>query len=198
MPRVTQEYRDQRRQQILSAARRCFIREGFHKTSMTDILTEAEVSAGALYGHFTSKNEIIAAVAEDVIGQLVDRLEPIAAQVPSPGIDQMIVQMINSLEEFAFGSEGIARLAPSVWAEALRDDELAAVTRSKYGEIHALFSGVIAEQKRAGATHGDVDEGEAARLLVSTLLGYLLQRLLVGHIDSADYAAGLRLATPPP
>lgn len=194
MPRVTQEYRDQRRQQILSAARRCFIREGFHKTSMTDILTEAEVSAGALYGHFTSKNEIIAAVAEDVIGQLADRLEPIATQVPSPSIDQMVVQMINSLEEFAFGSDGIARLAPSVWAEALRDDELAAVTRNKYDEIHALFSRLIAERKKTQATLGDIDESEAARLLVSTLMGYLLQRLLVGHIDPTDYAAGLRLA----
>lgn len=68
MPRVTQEYRDQRRQQILTAARRCFIREGFHKTSMTDILSEGDLSAGSLYGHFKSKHEMIMRADEEKLG----------------------------------------------------------------------------------------------------------------------------------
>ena len=40
-PENTLEYRDARRDQILTAARRCFLRDGFHATSMQDLFAEA-------------------------------------------------------------------------------------------------------------------------------------------------------------
>ncbi|HEY0718123.1 MAG TPA: helix-turn-helix domain-containing protein, partial [Streptosporangiaceae bacterium] len=52
MPKVTQQYRDARRDQILSAARRCFLRDGFHVTSMQDLFAESGLSSGAVYRYF--------------------------------------------------------------------------------------------------------------------------------------------------
>ena len=60
MPRVTQEHLDARRRQILDAARRRFIKNGFHATSMQDVLTEADLSAGAVYRYFASKSDLYA------------------------------------------------------------------------------------------------------------------------------------------
>jgi Bacterial regulatory proteins, tetR family len=40
VPKVSEEYRDARRSQILDAAKRCFLRDGFHETSMQDLFTE--------------------------------------------------------------------------------------------------------------------------------------------------------------
>ena len=67
MPRLTQRTRDARRRQILDAARRCFTRNGFQATSMQDIFTASGLSAGAVYSHFTGKDEIVTAIADDVI-----------------------------------------------------------------------------------------------------------------------------------
>ena len=53
-----------RRDEILSAAQRCFVRSGFHQTSMQEICTEAGMSAGNLYRYFPSKEAIIAGIAE--------------------------------------------------------------------------------------------------------------------------------------
>jgi AcrR family transcriptional regulator len=50
MPRVSQQYRDSRREQILAAARRCFLRDGFHETSMQDLFAESGLSAVAHTG----------------------------------------------------------------------------------------------------------------------------------------------------
>ena len=41
MPKVSQQHRDARREQIMAAARRCFLRDGFHATSMQDLFAEA-------------------------------------------------------------------------------------------------------------------------------------------------------------
>jgi AcrR family transcriptional regulator len=59
MPKVLPEYLELRRQQILDAAAACFSRRGFHQTTMHDICGEAELSPGAVYRYFSSKEEII-------------------------------------------------------------------------------------------------------------------------------------------
>ena len=46
MPKVTEEHLAQRRQQILDAAANCFARNGFHRTSIQDIIKESGVTAG--------------------------------------------------------------------------------------------------------------------------------------------------------
>ncbi len=50
---------DQRRVQILDAARACFASAGFHGASMHQICAEARMSPGALYRYFPSKDAII-------------------------------------------------------------------------------------------------------------------------------------------
>jgi AcrR family transcriptional regulator len=61
MPKVSTGYMQARREQILDAASNCFARKGFHLTSMKDICKEAELSPGAVYLHFSSKEDIIEA-----------------------------------------------------------------------------------------------------------------------------------------
>jgi TetR/AcrR family transcriptional repressor of uid operon len=64
MPRVTTAFKEDRRAEILEAARRCVARSGFHQASMQDICAEAGMSPGNLYRYFPSKEAIIAAIAE--------------------------------------------------------------------------------------------------------------------------------------
>src|SRR3990172_10364785 len=65
MPKVLPEYLELRRQQILDAAAACFARRGFHQATMQDICDEAQLSPGAVYRYFHSKEEIIEAMCEE-------------------------------------------------------------------------------------------------------------------------------------
>ena len=60
MPRLSETAQEERRARILDAAERCFVRAGFHRTTMQDICREAGVSPGALYIWFASKEALIA------------------------------------------------------------------------------------------------------------------------------------------
>jgi TetR/AcrR family transcriptional regulator, repressor for uid operon len=58
------ENREVQVQRVLEAAKKCFVRSGFRGASMHDICREAEMSPGALYRYFPSKEAIIEAIAE--------------------------------------------------------------------------------------------------------------------------------------
>lgn len=53
---------EQRRGQILTAARKCFINKGYFPTRMDDIAKMAGLSKGGLYFHFKSKHQVFEAL----------------------------------------------------------------------------------------------------------------------------------------
>lgn len=97
MPRVSQERLDARRRQILEAAARCFARNGFHATSMQDVLKEADLSAGAVYRYFSGKEELIAAIVGEVLDEVRDSFEEAALQSPPPPPDLLIGAVLRRI-----------------------------------------------------------------------------------------------------
>ena len=59
MPKVPAQYLEARKNEIVDAAMACFLRRGFHQTTMKDICREAQLSPGAVYRYFRSKEDII-------------------------------------------------------------------------------------------------------------------------------------------
>jgi len=57
-----------RRDDILNAARRCFLQRGFHAASMSQIAAEAKLSVGQIYREFSNKDAII----EEMIRRVID------------------------------------------------------------------------------------------------------------------------------
>src|SRR3712207_5102113 len=64
LPRTDLDAAAERRTRILDAAERCFVRAGFHRTTMQDVAAEAGMSPGNLYRYFKSKDMIVAGLAE--------------------------------------------------------------------------------------------------------------------------------------
>jgi AcrR family transcriptional regulator len=54
------------REALVAAARAVFERDGFLEARITDITAQAGVAAGSFYTYFTSKEDVFAAVMEDV------------------------------------------------------------------------------------------------------------------------------------
>ena len=79
MPKLNAATQAARRAHILDAAELCFARAGFHRTSMQDICRQAEVSAGALYVYFASKEALIAGIAERDRNKLAQEFAALAA-----------------------------------------------------------------------------------------------------------------------
>ena len=78
MPKLKPDTQRARREHILDAAERCFARAGFHRCTMHDICKEAGISPGALYVYFSSKEELIAGIAERDRSRLAGELAEIS------------------------------------------------------------------------------------------------------------------------
>ena len=169
MPKVSQEYRAERRAHILAAARRCFVHDGFHGTSMQDLVDEAGVSSGAVYRYFPSKDAVIEAIAAENLEQVVavirqsveDGLAPEAA--------------IGAVLEFVttrHAEDGFAAIALLVWSEALRNPTLAGLLRTAISTAGQLLSSRPVRRRSRGPAVND--------LLLCVLPGYLMQLALGG------------------
>ncbi|BBY05102.1 TetR/AcrR family transcriptional regulator [Mycobacterium noviomagense] len=168
MPKVSPEYRAERRAHILAAARRCFVRDGFHGTSMQDLVDEAGVSSGAVYRYFSSKEAVIEAIAAENLDEVVGVIEK---SVEEGLTAEATIAAVLEFVTARHSEDGFAAIALLVWSEAMRNPTLAQRLRDSIGAATRL----LRSSKRPGH-----DEAVATDLLLCVLPGYLMQLALRG------------------
>jgi AcrR family transcriptional regulator len=193
MPKVTDEHRAARRHQVLAAALRCVSREGFHKTTMAHVIAESGMSAGAVYGYFKGKNEIIRAIADFAIGGLAVSLQELAeGDEPVTPADALAV-VLNHVEGLAESPDcDLTRFAVQAWAEACRDEQVREIARQRLLKVRGGWEAVLVRAQRDGSLHPDADPTQVAQAMIGMMPGFVLQRLIVGDVTAASYLAGFR------
>lgn len=63
-PKISPSLFEEKRDVILESAYQCFSQKGYYKTSIDDIANFAEISKGAIYTYFSSKEEIFLSIME--------------------------------------------------------------------------------------------------------------------------------------
>ena len=191
MPRVSQQYRDARRREILEAAGRCFAEKGFHSTSMQDFFAASGLTAGLVYRYFSSKDELIATLAAEALEQLHAGVEEAIMAEQPPGAEEVLARLLQTLDELD-SREGMARVAVQVWGEALVNPTVAAITTAGIARLQEALARLVRTAQEAGQLDREVDPAYAARALYSLLPGFLLQRALDPAIDRAGYEQAAR------
>lgn len=177
MPKVTQQHRDARREQILAAARRCFLRDGFHATSMQDLFAEAGLSSGAVYSYFASKDDVIVAIAEENMRGVTEMIRNVATQHPGRPVGAVLADVMDMVHA-RDTQDGLGKLTVIVWSEALRNPSLAARFTDMVTQIRASLAEVIEQSSQNPPAGVPVDI--LAATLVCLVPGYLLQLAILG------------------
>lgn len=191
MPRVSDQHLAARRQQILDAARACFLRDGFHNTSMQDVIAEARLSVGAVYRYFGSKHDLIESIAESAIGGAEGIFDEIAAHEPPLSLPEALERTLSYVDAQA-EEGGVLRIAMQVWAESLRDPMLAAMVAEKYGGFRDRYVELARRARDAGELPADADPEAVGAALFALIPGYFMQRILTGRPDRRTFLRGVR------
>ncbi len=194
MPRVPESHLAARRDQILDAATARFAANGFQATGMADVIAASGLSAGAVYRYFRSKDELIAAIVERVVGEAAGRFEVLLRDDAAPDPAVAVATAVRMVADVAGrGPVDLTRVAVQAWGEALRNPEVHAVVDRAYRMIRGYFVEVARRGQAAGRFPADADPLHLGATMFSSVVGFLMQRLLLGDVDPDAYGEALRL-----
>lgn len=103
--RIVKEAQE-RKNEILDVAGRLFAAKGFDHTSTNDILEEIGIARGTLYYHFKSKEDILDAMIDRMIGRMLVQAKDLAGQKEIPVL-QRLTMMIQVLQRNDSGKDEI-------------------------------------------------------------------------------------------
>jgi AcrR family transcriptional regulator len=204
MPKLSDTTRARRRQHILTSAWRCFSREGFHATSMDDVIVATGMSSSAVYRYFRSKEQIIRASAEEGVANVRQIFVALLDCDPSPDPAETLTFLVAELHRRTDNPDyDMTRIALQTWAEALRDPVLHHRVRQLY--VDALEH--AAELAQRWCDNGYLPAGADTKAVAATLFSIMQGLVMMHHVVDDVPAHALRTGvallgaatrTPPP
>jgi AcrR family transcriptional regulator len=191
MPKVPEAHNAARRQQIIDAAYRCFAHKGLHQATMRDIYAEANLSPGAVYHYFDSKDAIIQASFEFDYQRSLGLFD--AARVSDDPI-----QALHELFDFFFkGLEGAAALGAGrvnvqSWGEALVNPPLLSAIRRVIDDYLDALTQIIQSAQESGQIDESLEPRSVGRVVLSLYYGLELQKALDIDVEVDTYAAAIK------
>jgi AcrR family transcriptional regulator len=184
MPKVLPEYLETRRREILDAAAACFARHGFHQSSMQDICGEADLSPGAVYRYFRSKEEIIEAMCER---NTVEDAETIRAAIATESTQDAFNELTRIFLLGVQDHESCA-LSLQLLAEAPRNPTILASVRKGRVAVRDALTGFIRKGQARGEFNPSLDAEAVAHVMCSLYMGLILQLQAEPDLDLMAYA----------
>ncbi|MDN4598640.1 TetR/AcrR family transcriptional regulator [Leifsonia virtsii] len=191
MPKVTEEHRQARRRQIAQAALRCFARSGFQQTSMADIIAESGLSAGAIYGHYKSKEELVELAVSIVLDDRFVEVADAGSRDPLPTPGEMVRLLLHGIES-QIPDLG---LLVQVWGQMPINPRLGEIAERVGARIRRLLTDylVVWFERRGGFPPAEAAARAAqdATLYMGIVQGYVTQKTIFADFDPETYLAAV-------
>ncbi len=130
--------KQERRRQILAAAKAVFAEAGYHGASINAIIERAQIARGTFYLYFESKAAVFDSILDQAMADLRARIRRIEVEDPAapPPQVQLREQVVATLE-YVVGDRALATLLLS--AGHTPDSEASERLDQFFGEIHDLL-----------------------------------------------------------
>ncbi|HVM95812.1 MAG TPA: TetR/AcrR family transcriptional regulator [Candidatus Acidoferrales bacterium] len=186
MPKVSQAHLDARRGQILEGAVACFARQGFHRTTMQDIVSECGLSPGAIYNYFEGKEQIIEAIADARHGKEEAFIAAAKEQATvGDALRQIRDGFFRDLDDPH--ERRRRRVSIQLWAEAQRNPRIKKLVRRGIDQPRELLAALIRDGQQRKEVAADLDPEATARLMIAVFHGFVLQLDWDGHAQVEPY-----------
>lgn len=162
---------DVRKDEILHAAARVVLRQGFARTRVADVAGELGVSTALVFYHFDTKERLLAEAFEIAAQRDLDRLERVVSR-PSPPSHRL--RAVLRLHQAGGTADNWPRDVDA-WAEGLFTEEIREACRKQEIRWRAGLERVVVEGVESGEFHCDDPRDAALRIAV------MLDGLAIAH-----------------
>jgi AcrR family transcriptional regulator len=149
---------------IVAAARRHFLQHGFRGVTMDDLAAETGMSKKTLYVHFRSKQDLLAAVIENKIGELEAQMDGLRGEAPADFADTLH-RLLACMQAHA------TEISPTFIRDLLRETpEFAGMVKARRKKlIGRTFGRILQQGQAAQSVRNDIPVDLLVGILLSTV-----------------------------
>lgn len=192
----------ERRDEILAAARALFADRGIARTSISDIAEHVGITRGLIYHYFTAKDELVDAVLEQYIAEVVRDIRRWDAEREVGNIDKALVDGIALFRRHLSRDGAVPRIEDAGLYHRFTDravramvDCLQVTTVEAYAVRHTIRIEHVRETFYV-LVHGLIALVRNTPAIADTTLAAIVRQTL--HLDPSDPAVPAQRTTPPP
>jgi AcrR family transcriptional regulator len=176
MPKISDEKKQARHRQILSAAARRFGRQGFQQTTIHDICAEAKLSPGAVYTYFASKEAIVEAMAQLGEDRAASRMVAVKLEADPVARLKAYLRELDRRDAAVVNQYDLR-----IWAEAIGNS---AVRKPYLRTRAAVLDGLISVVAEPAAARG-IDPQAMAEMVLAFVQGCEVRKAIEPAADVA-------------
>jgi len=182
---VAPSRKDLKRQAIVSVARDAFLRDGYGGTAMSSIAAAVGGSKTTLWSYFPSKQDLFAAVVDDMVERYGEALR---VPLPPEGDPRETMRALGQSLMTTLARPQIIALHRMITGEAGRFPELGGVLYERGpARGHARVSAWLAHLMERGVLR-PADPSTAAKQFVALCQAGQFQKYLIGALKRLDKA----------
>lgn len=177
-----------RQRQILEAAAACFVRRGFHQSTMQEICREAKLSPGSVYRYYRSKEEIISVLVEESCVEFLSLIESIRDDTDtSQAFDNLADAVLDKIRDPA-----LCVLHIEANAEALRNPRMTEIVERRDTVKLEALAERIRHAQSSGLADPTLDPYMSAEILVALIKGLAMRKSLNPELDTMAHAPTIK------
>jgi AcrR family transcriptional regulator len=166
--------RGRRRDAILRAASRLFSRQGYHSTSVADVISAAGISRGTFYLYFDNKDSLFLELIEQFVQRIISVVEVVDPSRPNP--TQRIYENVRRVVDVVFDNRDLTVLVlrENVGLNPEVDEKL----QRFYGFVRGMVEGALENGARVGLIR-KVNEPIVATALIGAIKEVFMHHLVI-------------------
>jgi AcrR family transcriptional regulator len=173
MPKIVNH--EERRDEVVAAARRVILRDGIDAATTRAIAKEAGYSNGVLTHYFADKDDILLSALRASHRRIAERLkDKLRGRTGLAALRELLLDNVPLDEERAQETS----LEVGFWSRALTDPDLLDVQREEAGELRYVVRSLLQHAADTGEISTREDLDDVAERLLALVDGLSVHRLL--------------------
>lgn len=171
------------KRKIINAATYLFNENGYDKTSVQDICEKAEVSKGAFFHHFPTKELLFLEILNEFLEKLDIRMKEIERK--SKDVPMAMIDMTKILEEIFIISENKLTIFLEFVKQAEKNEDIMKNLSKQFEKFEKYIENLIENGKKEGSIKKEINSKFFSSLIVSLSIGMILRKSLFKYDKKA-------------
>lgn len=180
-PKVTEEYKEKRKLEILQIAKEVFIEKGFEATTMKDIVERSGLSRGGVYQYFSSTEEMYREIVEIKDKESLSYFQNLLHS-PKP-IWESLLDMVQSYRNITVPNFGAVQFEYGV--NGWRNEERLSYILERTHKWRKIYTSFLEEGIHRGEFHPKLPVTTITDFMLNVMDGILLYHCF-GANDGMD------------